>query len=75
MKRRSIIAGLALCAALLLAPNAGRAFAPAQGVEMDGVYVVYTCVDATPHVGPGCPGDKRVFVANKWVGPKPPPAK
>ena len=57
---RRIFAAVGLCIALICtwAPASANKILE-KGVQVDGKYVIYFCVDSKPHAGgEGCPGDK-----------------
>lgn len=65
MRRRSVFAALALCAALIFSLGSANANDGSIGVKIpyNGGYLIYVCLDARPHHGADpCPEDRMLWV-------------
>lgn len=63
MRRRSVFAALALCAALVFSLGSAKALWPSIMIPWNGAKLVYICTDAKPHHGTDpCPEDRMLWI-------------
>lgn len=67
MRRRSVFAGLALCAAFVFSLGSAKAYDPSITIPWNGGRLVYLCTDAKPHVGPACPEDRSLWLESMYL--------